>query len=725
MNKKILGAGLIAVDHIFTTKSAKSSKRNTYLGSTGGGSVSNTLCMLSLLGHKTTIFGVVGNDYSERIVSSDFAKFNVDYSTIIRRGQLSDQKETRQFSHLIYPDGKHSFKQECLKCRHTFSKQLQMSKESVSDKVIELSKNVDLLHLDRANEATEELARNEIKNGHLVSFDFGFDSYGPYREKTINVLELASFVKVTEEVFEKHIGAKNEEGIRLWWNKYPQNKYLLVTRGANGVYGFAEMSGEKKIFCLQAIPCEHLRDSAGAGDVITAVALHTLLLSKPPSNENELYRSINLSQALASLKCTLYGARALQFLFLNQGLTSQQIMEWADKTVAAGKTGNLLLPLIGLRDRDRFNNPSRLSPYRVCAVCGAPLTSKPAEVPKPKSDLKTTNLDFIPWSMIDGFLIGKASRAKVSQILSSPMIFVGSGGSLSASIFGEQLVLRMLGRVAKAVAPFDFEGINNLNENSVVWLLSYGGKNPDIMGAAIKVAELHIKNCIVLTGARDSKLANFAKDHSWTTIFLKAEERGFVSTIGMLAMVSALTGLLASEKDLENISDFFVEDGLVKLSKNADRISKGLVANFNNIDSSHIIALGSGWGWPGMIDFESKIVEGGVCTIEVSEIKNFTHGRYINALYHRQNRQFIVFQSPSENEIAGYFFKRLKRYFPQRFDILRTDFPGVQGALDLVIQSMYLAFRLGDKSGRNLLRPRYPPEARGLYGWQPSTRKQI
>jgi len=432
-----------------------------------------------------------------------------------------------------------------------------------------------------------------------------------------------------------------------------------------------------------------------------------------------------LSQALASLKCTLYGARALQFLFLNEGLTPQQIMEWADKTMVAGKTGNLLLPLIGLRDRDRFNNPSRLSPYRVCAVCGAPLASSSLLTPKSKKSLKTTNLDFVPWSMIDGFLIGKACRSKVNQLLSAPMIFIGSGGSLSASAFGEQLVLRMLGRVAKALPPFDFEGINKLNEDSVVWLLSYGGKNPDIMGAAMKVAELHISKCIVLTGARESKLANFAKDHSWATIFLKAEERGFVSTIGMLAMISALTGLLAPENKLDEISAFFEEDSLVKICKNADNVSKGIATNFSNVDSSHIIALGSGWGWPGMIDFESKIVEGGVCTIEVSEIKNFTHGRYINALYHRQNRQFIVFQSPSENEIAMFFLKKLKRYFPQRFDILRTDYPDVQGALDLVIQSMNLAFKLGDKSGRDLLRPRYPPEARGLYGWQPSTRKQI
>jgi hypothetical protein len=151
----------------------------------------------------------------------------------------------------------------------------------------------------------------------------------------------------------------------------------------------------------------------------------------------------------------------------------------------------------------------------------------------------------------------------------------------------------------------------------------------------------------------------------------------------------------------------------------------GVATSFsNNIDSTHIIALGSGWGWPAMTDFESKIVEGGICTIEISEMKNFTHGRYINALYHRQNRHFVLFDTPLESELTTFFARKLKRYLPQRLDILRTDLPDVRGSLDLVVQSMFLAFRLGEKSGRNLLKPRYPPEARGLYGWEPSSRRK-
>lgn len=725
MGKSVFGAGLVAVDHVFMSRTKRGTRGGyTYLGSTGGGSVSNTLCMLSLLGHKTYIFGIVGNDYPERIVSSDFAEFSVDYSLLVSRGRPKDIRKTRQFSHVVYPNGTHSFKQKCLRCGEPFPREFQMTKSDLSETARAIAGKVDVVHVDRANEAARELTMIAAEKQHLVSFDVGFGSYGSYRKTVSEILERSTLVKIAEPVFAKHIGAKGEEGIRLWWKRYPENKYLLVTRGERGVYGSATIGPEKKVFDLKAIPCEHLRDCAGSGDIFAAVAIHNLLLKPTISNESELHNRLRLAQALASLNCSLYGARALQFVFQNQGLSPKRIMGLAKRILDANKSGNSLFPLIGLRDRDRFHNPSRLASFNICWVCGTPLSNRSASRMKKETRVEHVDLKFVPWCMINAFLVGKGHRSKLHNLTRAPTIFVGSGGSLSASIFGEQLVLRMVGRTAKALPPFEFEGLENLQADTVVWLLSYGGSNPDIMGAAMRVAKLGIRNCIVLTGARTSELTKFAEDHSWHVIFLRAEERGFVSTIGMLAMISALVGIFGPDEKIDKIAEFFDEGNLRRLVKNADRTSMKIAAHFSNkIDSTHIIALGSGWGWPALVDFESKIVEGGICTIEISEIKNFTHGRYINALAHRQNRHFIFFGSHLETELVGFFEKKLRRYFPQRLDILRTDLPDVEGALDLVIQAMSLAFRLGEKASRNLLKPEYPPEARGLYGWEPSSRR--
>lgn len=724
MNKSVLGAGLVAVDHVFKSRKKRTSAGYTYLGSTGGGSVSNTLCMLSLLGYRTHIFGLVGNDYPQRIVATNFAKFGVDHSLLISRGGPKDFRQTRQFSHVVYPNGKHSFREKCLQCNQPFVRDFQMVKEDLSEKVRDLAGRANVVHIDRANGATKELVAIAKKRGNTISFDVAFESYGAYRKTTSEILELSTLVKITEPVFEKHIGAKKTNGVRKWWKKYPETQYLLVTRGENGVYGFAALGSERTTFDYGGISCEHFRDSAGAGDILTAIAIHNLLLRRPPSNKSALDKRLGQAQAIASLSCSLYGARSLQFVFLDQGVLPKKITNWANHILKAGKSGNSFLPLIGLRGRDRFSNPSRLAPFRICSVCGMPFSKKSTFRKKTETRVKPVSFEFVPYCMMNGFFVGKSYRSRLTRLTRSPTLLIGSGGSLSASIFGEQLILRTLGRTAKAIPPFEFEGLKNLQKDTVVWLLSYGGSNPDIMGAAKRTANLEVKNCIVLTGARNSKLARFARDNSWHLVYLKAEERGFVSTIGMLAMISALVGILIPDERVDEMAHFFDEVNLLNLAKNADRTSKEIATNFSDrIDSTHIIALGSGWGWPALIDFESKIVEGGICTIEISEIKNFTHGRYINALYHRSNRHFILFSSPLETELVAFFDKKLRRHFPQRLDVLRTELPDMKGALDLVIQAILLAFRLGEKASRNLLEPEYPSEARGLYGWEPSYRR--
>ena len=74
-------------------------------------------------------------------------------------------------------------------------------------------------------------------------------------------------------------------------------------------------------------------------------------------------------------------------------------------------------------------------------------------------------------------------------------------------------------------------------------------------------------------------------------------------------------------------------------------LAKEIAPNEKIIETLHLVGLARGWGWPALIDLESKIVEGGICTIELSELKNYTHGRYINTFgaYDRKTRVALMF----------------------------------------------------------------------------------
>lgn len=725
MVKSILGSGLIAVDHIFLAENPKSTKKLEYLGSAGGGTIPNTLCLLSLLGYKTHIFGVTGNDdIGERIVKEEFRLFSVNSGYLKSRGNKKDLRFTRQFSHLIFPDGTHRFKKNCLKCGSKFSREYQLSELDVVKNLKKLAEETDLLLLDRANKAAFSLTQIAKKYRRKVAYDLSFSSYGAYLEKTRNILKSCDLVKVNHGAFQKIMGSTDNMAIMRFREDYPNVDYLLVTNGENGVYGYAKIDNEKSLFRRNAIRCEHVRDSSGAGDIFFGMAASELLLKEPPENLTDFEQKIDLGQSLASLNCTMYGARALQRTYLNQKASPKEILDSANLIRESGKTTNSFSAIIGLPKP--ISEPYRLARIDGCKVCGSILYDKKRKKGQ-KSRLALskvdTSLTSAPWTMRSSFDAGKTYR-NIPELNSRYALFVGSGGSFTASAFVEAVYLQSLGRLAKAITPFEFEGLNKIDDDTTVWFISHGGGNTDILGAALSAEKNNHSKCIAFTGNKNSKLADMARKNGWKTIFIQSQERNFVSIIGLLSQVSALCGLMASDDDIRDLDGFFSDKSLRMDFGSSMRtmrsIAYEMARSFDDIASMHVVGFARGWGWPALIDLDSKIVEGGICTIEISELKNFTHGRYMN-LFGRRNRRVLLIKTTRDAELVDYLYRKFKRYVPTF--VIETEKKGIVGAVDLLVKSLFLAWYLGQIAKKNILKPMFPAEARGLYSWEPSYRK--
>lgn len=713
MAKSILGAGLVAVDHIFLAEDkGRSPKRLAYLGSAGGGSIPNSLCLLSLLGYKTYIFGATGNDECERIIKEEFRSFGVDCDHLVRKGDRTDLRLTRQFSHLILTDGSHSFKKYCLECGSNFSRDYQISKYDMNDKIRDLAKEAHLLLLDRANKANLSLAQIASQNKRKIAYDLGFNSYGSYLETTKSILKLSNLVQINAKTFEKFMGSIDDSAIVRWWENYQDNDYLLITNGEKGLCGYARIGDERIIYKFDAIPCDHVRDASGAGDIVFAVVTSELLLKQPPSSFEDFKIRVDLGQALASLNCTLYGARALQRAYLNQKVTPKEILETASSIIEKGKSGNSFSPTIGLPKP--VSKIYRLSNLSDCKICGSISQSEKEKINRRAKRLSSHSeipevLTQVPWTMKTSFLTGKEYRNSILEICRKNALFVGSGGSFSASVFGEKLYLHALGGLARAITPFEFEGLTKIDPNAVVWFLSHGGGNADILGSALNAIKLNHSECIAFTGNKNSKLAELARQHGWETIYIQSQERNFVSIVGLLSQVSALCGILATDEDLRKLDEFFsdvsLQNNINHITRRMESISKEIARN-SDVGSIHIVGLARGWGWPALVDLESKLVEGGICTVEISELKNFTHGRYMN-LFGRTNRRVILIRTPSDTELADYLYKKLRRYLPTY--VLDTEDDGIVGAIDLMIKTLFLTWYLGQLAKINILKPKFPP----------------
>lgn len=724
MREVIFGAGLLAVDHIFFSKNKSPySKKIEYLGSTGGGTIPNALCLLSLLGYKTYMFGLTGNDICERIINEDFRQFGVNSDFVRKRGDNKNLKITRQFSHIIYQNGRHIFKKECMACNNIFSRGYQITKKDLTKKLIDFSPKINLLLIDRSNNATLELVDKVKMSGGKIAYDWDFNIFGKYLNKTEILLNKCSLVKTNDKTFKKYMNGNDDSAIMRWWEKFPDIDYLFVTNGENGVYGYIKTNGNRKIIRYNAIPCENIRDTSGSGDIFFAFVSSELLLTKGLKYE-DVEHKINLAQALSSLNCTLYGARALQRVFLNHKSSHEEIINTAESILEKNKSDNSFSPTLGLPKP--LSEPFRLSKLKSCNICGSLNTNKlkineklNGAPPRMNKSLTRT-----PWTMRESFIIGKAYRNKIPNIREKNSILIGSGGSFSTAIFGETLYIHSLGILAKALTPYEFEGINEFKNNTNIWLISHGGGNTDILGAALHLKDINLTNATIFTSTKNSKLADLANQYNWNKIFIQVQERNFVSIIGFLSQISALAGILAPDSEIEKIEEYLSEKNIQKVFRmsgiSMEDLAHKIVPNEEFIQNLHIVGLARGWGWPALIDLESKIVEGGICTIEITELKNFTHGRYINT-YGRQNRCVILYKSPDDNELVEFLAKKLKNRV--NYQIIQTDEKGIVGSIDLIIKSIFLAYYLGYIAKKNILAPKYPPEAKGLYSWEPYNRK--
>jgi sugar/nucleoside kinase (ribokinase family)/fructoselysine-6-P-deglycase FrlB-like protein len=716
---EVTGAGLIPVDHIFRTDKVRSKPEDLrYLGSSGGGSIGNTLSMLSLLGHSCSVFGLVGNDEAARIVRSDFTQFGVNHSGLVRRGSPRDPRPTRQYSHLIRPDGAHTFSERCLKCGQPFTRSFLMTGADVTSDQLKLVRSSKLLFLDRVNGASDQLAQTAQEKGVSIGFDLGFPRFGPSLESVKRVLRISAFVKTQEDVLRKIVKKDGMDAVQLWKESYPATRLLLVTRGAKGVRGFWRGKDTTTFFDLPAIRCEHLQDTAGAGDVLQAVAFHLFLAAGQPKSERDVIRRVDLAQSLASLSCSLYGARALQRALLNQRTSGPSIIEVAERIADQKRATNSFPPGIGLPAP--LSNPSRLVQWRGCPVCGRPVSLERKVRREPHVTENYRNaLSVSHLLMSHAFELGRSIAPRIREHYSGPTVFVGSGGSLSAASFASTLLVKGMGRVATTLPPFEIWNLDKIEEETVVCLLSHGGENKDILMAADRLSRLNHDRVVVITSSRTSPLWSIAKSRDWLTILVEGQERGFVATSGLLSMIAAIAGAFSSKEMESAIGGFLKHENLLQVFKQSFLAAiEGSSVYSPELRSDHLVVLASGWGWPAAVDFESKIVEGGVCTVELSEMKNFTHGRYVNSFHHRERRHFVLFVSPEESELSRFMQRKLARFFNPIL-VVETQERGLAGATELVVRALYLAGQLAHRAGVDLASPRYPSEARGLYGWAP------
>lgn len=732
MKLDVLGMGLVAVDHIFLKTVTPDHKTAfKYLGSAGGGSVGNTLSFLGALGFKTAIIGAIGNDIQSEIIKQDFKNFGVSTQWLMQRGGAGQFKRARQYFHIISESThSHKFLYKCPNCEASVSRSVVLNKRDITKEMVEAARKCQILHIDRANDSSLILARAASKANKLVSFDFSFDSFESARSKAQELIPIASIVKVNSRIFKTFLKRNDIESIDAFLEIFERVKLLIVTDSEKGVYGFIRGPGlESYKFKYPAIKCSRLCDTAGAGDVLIAAILAQILNKYIRLEIGFEEKMLSVAQGLASLGCSFYGARSFSRILTANKVNTDDALALGVEVANNGQAFSSLPPNSGIPEPFKF--PFRFKAYNVCQICGeqrTPETKRKKSLTSKKSAGKNgfgaeLAEALIPMSETYSQVQFQLQNAKKkdeikSMVKSTPLLFIGSGGSLSAAVFGEELVFSLCGNPARAIPPYELEPIRMPLNNIFPVLISYRGSNPDILRAFDKLRALRVRDGLVFTSDPDSKLSKRASDSGWQVFIVSQHRQGFLSIVGYLATIGALLGIFAPNYLKKDLDHLFEYKTLLSIFRAADIRARGLCDGLSRSPSDyHFIALGSGWARPALVDLESKFVEGGIATIEYSELKNFTHGRYISAYRHRNNRIAIILKCPPYMDLADMIHKKLKKQM-KVFE-LSTEHSSVLGAIELVIQALYLTHHLGLREGIDISKPKYPKEAKGMYSWSP------
>jgi hypothetical protein len=272
-------------------------------------------------------------------------------------------------------------------------------------------------------------------------------------------------------------------------------------------------------------------------------------------------------------------------------------------------------------------------------------------------------------------------------------IYVGSGGALAVARLAADLHDSASSAVGIAATPLEYLRMSGAADQALV-LFTASGRHPDA-SAVIKAALTgRAHPIVVVTHRTEDELPAGIADAPTTVVTLPAVLRaeGFLATNSVLAMSTAV--IRANDFDLPADLPAFKFKSVTPLRDN-------------------VVVLGV----PGLdavaTDLETRLAETGLSGVQVTDYRNFAHGRHTGLARRLDRTSVVALISSQFQELA----ERTLRLLPGATDVVRLEstLPWPACALDLLVASMKTVARTAESEGIDPSKPRVPEFGRRLY----------
>lgn len=291
------------------------------------------------------------------------------------------------------------------------------------------------------------------------------------------------------------------------------------------------------------------------------------------------------------------------------------------------------------------------------------------------------------------------SKFLFSENRQTPLVCIGSGGSLSACHYAAMLYKQRNGVLAEAMTPLQlmYSGREILRSSKLLFL-SASGKNKDILNAikyGVKYNETGMMSLTLRKNNPTEELLDlYPKVVRWCED-IPSEKDGFLATNSLAATFT----LLCKAADLKVSSS--QEGGYFK---NFD---------FEIATIQNFLVLYGATGEPVAWDIESKLTEAALGSALLSDYRNFGHGRHHWFAKRGENSCIIALVTPVERELAYKTIGCLPKDVPVIF--IETELDTPSASVDMMLKAFRFVNDLGVARGIDPGRPGVPSYGRLLY----------
>lgn len=269
------------------------------------------------------------------------------------------------------------------------------------------------------------------------------------------------------------------------------------------------------------------------------------------------------------------------------------------------------------------------------------------------------------------------------------LLAIGSGGSTTAASFLAKLHEGTYGQISRACTPGEFLSHVVDFQNAAIVLVSAEGKNQDILAAAERVAstELPSISFVLSDSSPLAKVCEKTGSASVISFQMPWKKDGYLATNSLVATLILFARTYGA--DVESLTSGL--DGEWIQQRKSLIQEQSFLTHF--LDRRSLAVLYGKSGCIGAIDIESKLSEGAFGPCEITDFRQFAHGRHLQLNDEEQAPCFLVFSAGAEDLLCESTLK----HFPTGVPIVRLPLPEdpLKAAIISVIDSILISELIG------------------------------